>query len=709
MARLGILLPATALVAAPLLAPHQATLSAQTSHAGHGAPPPADAPRPAVERLGEIRFATSARPTARAAFERGVLYLHNFHYPQAVAAFARARALDTADVMSAAFLALAHTHPVWNEQDTAAARAALRQLAPTREARAALARTARERAWLDAVETLYDGDAPKAVRDTAYSRAMARLHANDPADPEAATFYALSLLGLNQGVREPRAYAMAEALSDSVRRRHPRHPGALHYLIHAVDEPGSAARGLDAAAAYGALAPDASHAQHMTSHIFIALGRWDDVVRANLAAHRAQPAALHSFGHGTHWLAYGLVQQGKVGAARAWVDSMLTYHRMVTSGQRRAVRGTRDADAYAVRMAASWVLDTDGWDTPLASARFDTARFDVPATRTLAEFLTGFAAARRAGRPVDLTAGSRAADRALADSMLARIAERNARAGTDGAARVTTRGEMEVMEQMLRAELLVAAGRADSAVVLLQHAAARLEALPFEFGPPATGKPPRERAAEILLIRGRLPEALAQLDSAERMYPGRARARHLRARTLVRMGRLDEASRVYRELAALWRGADATLPAREEVRWGSTVLPSIGADASVRVDTVGYANGALALRGRSTGPPRQAGTPRLSCCTAAAGATAWTTPTFSAGCSPGTATSPSSRAGAGSGCRPGRARQCWTSCGARGSRSATRRTRAARPSCSRRRSSTTCARRSPRSAPGPTWMRRASP
>src|SRR5919107_1711122 len=147
-------------------------------------PRPAAMPRPTpaaradvAERLGEIRFPTSARGGAAAAFQRGVLYLHNFHYPQAVAAFRRARQLDPADAMSVAFEALAYTHPVWNQQDTAAARAALRAFAPTREARLAMARTPRERAWLDAVESLYDGDTRKATRDTAFSAAMARLHA----------------------------------------------------------------------------------------------------------------------------------------------------------------------------------------------------------------------------------------------------------------------------------------------------------------------------------------------------------------------------------------------------------------------------------------------------------------------------------------------------------------------------------------------------
>src|SRR3569832_531123 len=82
-------------------------------------------------RLGHLVFVTSASPQAYVAFIRGMLYLHNFHYPQAAAAFREAQALDPGDVMSYWGEALSYTHPVWNQQDTAAARAVLRRLAPT--------------------------------------------------------------------------------------------------------------------------------------------------------------------------------------------------------------------------------------------------------------------------------------------------------------------------------------------------------------------------------------------------------------------------------------------------------------------------------------------------------------------------------------------------------------------------------------------------
>src|SRR2546427_9602247 len=90
-------------------------------------------------------------------------------------------------------------------------------------------------------------------------------------------------------------------------------------LIHCYDDPVHAPLGLRAARLYATIAPDAGHAQHMTSHIFLALGMWDDVVRANetaiavvnrLRQHAGKPPAM--CGHYHDWLAYSYMQQDRV-------------------------------------------------------------------------------------------------------------------------------------------------------------------------------------------------------------------------------------------------------------------------------------------------------------------------------------------------------------------------------------------------------------
>src|SRR6266545_4687497 len=110
----------------------------------------ASAPVPSVaQRLGSVTFPTSGTASAQKEFLRGVLYLHSFEYDSAGRAFHRAQAADPDFAMAYWGEALSHTHPVWNEQDVAAARGVLDRLGPGRQARLAKARTARERAYLE--------------------------------------------------------------------------------------------------------------------------------------------------------------------------------------------------------------------------------------------------------------------------------------------------------------------------------------------------------------------------------------------------------------------------------------------------------------------------------------------------------------------------------------------------------------------------------
>ena len=103
---------------------------------------------------------------------------------------------------------------------------------------------------------------------------MRKLSERYPDDLEAASFYALSILGTAQGERDFRIYMRAAAVVEEVFDRNPRHPGAVHYLIHSYDDPVHAPLGLRAARVYAEIAPAASHAQHMTSWPWAPGTRW---------------------------------------------------------------------------------------------------------------------------------------------------------------------------------------------------------------------------------------------------------------------------------------------------------------------------------------------------------------------------------------------------------------------------------------------------
>src|SRR5256885_11141790 len=140
-------------------------------------------------RLGTIDFPTSGAPAAQAPFLRGVLLLHSFEYQDALQAFREAQRIDSGFALAYWGEALAYTHPIWNEQDQNAARAALQRLGPTREARRAKAPTPREKAYLDAVEALYRAGS-KTPRGTGYAPPMEPLVRPICADRAAKGVYA---------------------------------------------------------------------------------------------------------------------------------------------------------------------------------------------------------------------------------------------------------------------------------------------------------------------------------------------------------------------------------------------------------------------------------------------------------------------------------------------------------------------------------------
>src|SRR5260370_34231789 len=153
---------------------------------------------PAAGDLGATHFPNSGAPSAQRDFLRGLLLLHSFEYEAARKSFQAAQGTDPGFAMAHWGEALTYNHPLWGEQDLAAARSALARLAPTPEERAAKAPTARERDYLASAEKLY-GDGDKGRRDADYSAALDALVRAYPDDLDAPALYALSILWLTGG------------------------------------------------------------------------------------------------------------------------------------------------------------------------------------------------------------------------------------------------------------------------------------------------------------------------------------------------------------------------------------------------------------------------------------------------------------------------------------------------------------------------------
>lgn len=501
-------------------------------------------------QLGAITFSVSGEAAALPHFEQGLLLLHSFEYEDARAAFQQAQQADSTFAMAFWGEAMTYNHTLWSRQDRDAARATLARLGPTEEARLAQAETPLEKGFLQAVHILY-GEGTKVERDQAYSDFMASLHAQYPDHHEVATFYALSLLGAAAG-RDEQRYEQSAAVVEKVIAENPLHPGALHYLIHSYDDPGHARLAKAAADEYAGVAPDATHALHMPSHIYLAMGLWDRVVDANIASwnasvkrmQRVDPAKDARSYHAFSWLQYGLLQSGQEARARELLKKMITY----TAADPQP--GTR---AYLIAMQGAYLAETDAWTDSMATHRVPVSDLNI-VRKAGGHFIAGM----RAYHQQDLS-GLQAAITALQrDRQLAEL-----QVGRDGvpmcnAAGVATKAPSPAdiaMAKIMEAELSAYAahlrGETATADDYFEQGIALENELPYAYGPPDVFKPVHEAYAEYLLATDRPAAALQRFDQALVRQPRRLRSLRGKLQAARALHQEEVANSLSRELAVI--------------------------------------------------------------------------------------------------------------------------------------------------------------
>ncbi len=526
--------------------------------------------------LGQVQFPNSGSPAAQADFLRGVAWLHSFGYEDAIDAFRAAQKSDPGFALAYWGEAMSFSQPLWFYEEVDKGRAALAKLGPTAEARVAKARTPREQGFMRAVEALF-GPGEQGTRHQAYSAAMARLAADYPADDEAQTFYALSLLAmLPRGDASLPLRRQAGAIAERVFARTPTHPGAAHYILHAYDHGSLAARSLPAARAYARIAPAASHALHMPAHAFLQAGMWDEAALSDEASwnasiawakRRGLPISSRDF-HSLAWLQYEWTQQGrfsKTKEAIKFVDEAMkagvgSRESGVASGvgvpviqfpQHAGGHGYgeqseigRGSGIDALRndrgsMRARYIVESERWGEMKGQATFDNIE---------ELFALGLSA-------VNL------ADAARVQSTIAEF--RNASAPAQAP---ELREQAEVMLREMEALDLFARGRHAEAFAMMDRATALQARMPKPIGRPFPVKGADELYGELLLQVGRAKEAIVWFDRTLARTPNRSRAVLGLARAYRNAGDAASARATYKRFLANWRLADPGLPEIAEAR-----------------------------------------------------------------------------------------------------------------------------------------------
>lgn len=526
------------------------------------------------EGVGTAHMETSCAPAVQAAFDRALALLHNFWYARALTQFQEIQKADPECAMAYWGAAMTYNHPLWDapsREDEAAA------WAYVQKGLNAKSQNDREHQYLVATAALYKdaGAGTKQSRDDAYREQMAATHAKYP-DDETKLFYGLSIIGgISEGTKGFEMQGRAAALFESVYAHNTQHPGVLHYLIHAYDDPVHAEAGLTVARAYAKTAAAVPHAYHMPSHIFTRLGYWDEAVTTNENAWQisnddvkeaGEPGELRDF-HSLNYLSYNYLQLGRYKDAKKTVDLFAAQYAAITN--RKTAPDSQDLQARHVRgrtilalpdrvlygyfdTLARFIVESESWsDVPSLPLIAPSSDFVV-----MKLHLEAMAAARRH-------------DAATAKIKAAEMMER---------ARVP--GQHPFVQQILTMQAREAAawaahaaGDAKGAVTEMEAAVAIEDSIDSLSQPPYPIIPAHELYGSMLMDMGKPAEARTHFEETLRRTPGRPKAILGIAQAAEAMGDTTTARAQYTRLIEMWKNAD---PDRPELQAARRFLRSAG-------------------------------------------------------------------------------------------------------------------------------------
>jgi tetratricopeptide (TPR) repeat protein len=533
-----------------------------TQHEGHEATSAGS-----EEGLGQVHMPTSCSSAVRVDFDRALALLHNFWYARALERFNQVAKDDPECAMAYWGAAMTYNHPFWDppsQADETAAWALVQKGLTARKA------SDREKLYLVAVAALYNhaGAEAKSARDNNYRDAMAAVYTKYP-DGETKLFYGLSILGgIPEGAKGFEQQGRAAKLFEEVYSHQPNHPGVLHYLIHAYDDPEHARMGLKAARAYAKAAAAVPHALHMPSHIFTRLGYWDESAATNLRGwnvseddvRRAHESGAYRDFHNLSYLEYAYIQLGRYRDAQHTVDIIKAQFDALPD--KTTAPDTPELESRHVRGRTIYAVPDRvvyGYFDMLTRLVVESGRWSEVARIPLLVPSRDFAAVKLQWEAKAAAVGKAPG---AAKAAAAKLVSLSQQPGQHPFAKLII-GLQAKEAEAFAAE---AAGDSETAVARLKEAVAIEDSIDDLSQPPYPVIPANELCGNLLLDLNRPAEATAYFQKALSRTPNRPKLILGLARAAALQGERETARNRYEAFLSIWKTADSDRTELAEAR-----------------------------------------------------------------------------------------------------------------------------------------------
>jgi tetratricopeptide (TPR) repeat protein len=518
---------------------------------------------PLFEGLGShTRKVSTLSEQAQRYFDQGLTWAYAFNHDEAIRSFEEAARLDPASPMPQWGIALCNgphiNNPAMDEPHSRAAWDAL-QKALSLKGNA----TPTEKALIEALTARYADPAAgklpltfdeRAPFDRAYAAAMKKVYEANEDDTDVATLYAESMMDLlpwnlfdTNGQPRPETPEIVAVLEHAL-AIDPKHPGATHLYVHALEASPTPEKAFAAADVLRTQVPISGHLVHMPGHIDVRVGRWDRAIEQNRAALKADAAyrkiSPHQgfyriyMAHNDQFLAWAAMMEGRSADAITHAKAMLT---------------TMPAD-----FVKEWAAAIDGYtpidiDALIRFGRWD----DLLALEKPPAYLPLRTAMWHFGRGTALAAEG---DTKNANAELASM--RRIISSLPKEQIMTLNPAQQVLsigEHVLAGEIAYRGGSIDDAIAELTKAVQIEDSLRY-IEPPDWIQPARHSLGAVLLAADRVDEAEAVYRADLKRWPENGWALHGLADALERK-KSPEAAAVKARFEKAWARADTPIHA----------------------------------------------------------------------------------------------------------------------------------------------------
>ena len=502
------------------------------------------------------RKITTRSPLAQKYFDQGMRFVWAFNHDEATRSFAKAARIDPR--CASCYWGVALTlGPNYNMPMMSAARARVGWAAVQKAQANSRRATPVERALIAAVAKRYRGAGEVDPSNSkpllsAYVDAMRRVAAKYPNDLDVQTMYAEGLMNTNpwklwndDGTANPGTHEIVTTL-ENILKKDPKHPGANHYYIHAVEASQHPEQAVPSAEALEGMMPAAGHLEHMPAHILQRVGRYEEAAEANRKGAAADLAYLKETSAPDYYPMY-MIHNFQFLAASAGME-----------GRRdETIKALKDARAHipdqllsgmpGLDWAASFKYDGytkfGMWDDMLKEPAPD-AKLPGATISYLQSRATALAAT---GRVEDAKA-----ELAKSDKLIAAVPA-EATQGNNHAKSLYDIGQLKA-----EARIASAGGKLDDAVRLLTEAVGMEDKLAYNE-PNDMIFPTRHLLGAELLAVGKPADAEAVYREDLRRHPNNGWAYFGLSQALAAQNRAADAAAAQRQFEAAWGRADVKL------------------------------------------------------------------------------------------------------------------------------------------------------